>query len=164
MWETTHTHTRWVSGNPWAPLWALSLIVDVALLCVHTSTAGWILLAQAGTANNRLIHTLPLCVCVCDQTIVSFYLPGGYTDVKRPDAGCHAAFHLARSLYTDPRGHRPALPTLPPPPPHWLWRGSGCVDWVSQHRDLFQSRCLDSSQEEKRRITIKMAEFHLALH
>lgn len=63
MSNCSHTNTQ--SGNPWARLWALGLIVDEASLCVHTSTAGWILLAQAARANNRLTHSHCRRVCVC---------------------------------------------------------------------------------------------------
>ena len=136
----THTHTRVRSGNPGALLWALGLIVDEASLCVHTSTAGWILLAQAARANNRLTHShcccgVCVCVCVCasatsqcDQTIVSFYILRGCVDVKRPFASCHAASRLTRSLYNDPRRSRPACP--PSPTTLCLFRVGGWFDWV----------------------------------
>lgn len=71
----TCTATDTQPGNPWAQLWALGLIVVEASLCVHTSTAGWILLAQAARANNRLTHShchrerVCACACVCCRNV-----------------------------------------------------------------------------------------------
>ena len=74
----THTHTHTVR-HLWPQLPALGLIVGEASLCVHTSTAGWILLAQAAAANNSLTHAncsvcvlMSLRVSQCDQTTVFF--------------------------------------------------------------------------------------------
>lgn len=109
--------------------------MDGASLCVHPSMAGWILLAQAARANNRLTHSL-CCVCERHHNVtkqLSLFICREDVLMLKGQTPAAMLLFLWLALYTPTPASTASPPSLPPSPtPLCLFRAGGWFDWVLQ--------------------------------